>query len=160
MGMKSYLFLIVVVAAFASCGGNDEQRRQMKDKGLLSTDMVKNPYSGDGLDTSAYNQLPTMDFTDSVHDFGWLTEGAKAIHQFEFKNNGRTPLIISSAAGSCGCAVAEYPKDPVAPGATGVINVEFNSAGKMGHQEKSVSVTTNSKKSVHILYIKADVKPE
>lgn len=155
--MKAYLFVFVIITLSACAGGDKPETR---DAELLSTDMVKNPYSASGLDTSAYNQLPTMDFTDTVHNFGWMTEGAKATHTFEFKNNGNTPLIISSAAGACGCTIADYPKEPVAPGATGEINVAFSSADKMGHIEKSVSVTTNSRRSVHVLYIKADVKPE
>jgi len=155
--MKAYLFVLVIITLSACAGG---EKPETRNTGLLSTDMVKNPYSASGLDTSAYNQLPTMDFTDTLHDFGWMTEGAKATHTFEFKNNGNTPLVISSAAGSCGCTIADYPKEPVAPGATGAINVAFSSAEKMGHIEKSVSVTTNSKRSVHVLYIKADVKPE
>jgi hypothetical protein len=67
-------------------------------------------------------------------------------------------LIINNASGSCGCTVPEYPHEPIAPGKSGVLKVKFHSADKLGHQEKSVIVTTNSSKGTHMLYIKADVK--
>lgn len=144
--------------ALVACGDSAQKQQQSKD-GLLSTDLVNNPQSANGLDTALYNELPTMDFEDSVHDFGILTEGMKATYGFEFINNGKTPLIVSAAKGSCGCAVAEYPRDPIAPGASGIIQVLFDTYGKSGHQEKSIAVTTNSQRGVHMLYIKADVKP-
>lgn len=154
--MKTYFSLMLMVVMLAAC--SEAKQETKENKNLLPTNLVSNPYSAEGLDTTAFNNLPTMDFTDTLHDFGWLDEGEKATHTFGFKNNGKTPLIISNANGSCGCAIADFPKDPVAPGATGEINVEFNSVGKQGHQEKSVSITTNSTRSVHLLYIKADVR--
>jgi len=156
--MKKYLSLFVVVVLLAGCAGNAEQKKEDAENGLLSTELVSNPYSAKGLDTVSYNDLPTMDFRDTVHDFGALSEGEKAVYSFDFTNNGKTPLIISNASGSCGCTVADFPRDPVAPGASGIIKVVFDSQGKTGHQEKSIAITTNSKRGIHMLYIKGDVK--
>lgn len=155
--MKKYLLFIAISVSLASCAGNAEQKKEEIKEGLLSTDLVSNPYSANGVDTGTYNNLPTMDFTDTLHDFKTIAEGEKALYDFEFTNNGKTPLIISAAKGSCGCAIADFSKDPVPPGGKGNISVIFNSQGKMGHQEKSVAVTTNTSRSVHMLYIKADV---
>lgn len=156
--LRNSLLISSLVMVLAACGDNAQKEQPQSKDGLLSTDLVSNPQSANGLDTAAYNELPTMDFEDSVHDFGLLTEGMKATHAFEFVNNGKTPLIVSAAKGSCGCAVAEYPHDPIAPRASGIIQVVFDTYGKTGHQEKSISVTTNSKRGVQMLYIKADVK--
>ena len=98
-----------------------------------------------------------MDFRDTVFDFGTMRDGEVVGHEYAFTNNGRTPLIISNASGSCGCTVADFPREPVAPGKSGSIKVSFSSAGKEGHQEKSVSLTTNSARGVHVLYIKGEV---
>ena len=38
------------------------------------------------------------------------------------------------------------------------MKVTFNSAGKSGHQEKSVTIHTNTVRGIHMLYIKADVE--
>ena len=133
------------------------EAKEKTDSNLLSTDLVHNPRSLNGMDPGALESLPTMDFRDTVFDFGTMRDGEVVGHEYAFTNNGRTPLIISNASGSCGCTVADFPREPVAPGKSGSIKVSFSSAGKEGHQEKSVSLTTNSARGVHVLYIKGEV---
>lgn len=157
--MRNFLALSLLIGLLSACGDSKQQQNDAQGKdGLLSTELVNNPRSAKGLDTAVYNGMPTMDFEDTVHHFGTLEEGVKASYSFEFVNNGKTPLIVSAAKGSCGCTVAEYPRDPVHPGTSGIIQVLFDTYGKPGHQEKSIALTTNSKRGVHMLYIKADVK--
>ena len=36
--------------------------------------------------------------------------------------------------------------------------VTFNSAGKQGHQEKSVTIVANTLRNIHMLYIQAEVQ--
>lgn len=155
-------YLILTVSIFAlslqACQEPEETTKENKD--LLSTDLVNNPRSAAGTDTAALKSLATMDFTDTLFDFGTIHEGEIVTHDFRFTNNGKKPLIISNAAGSCGCTVADFPKEPLAPGSSEVIKVRFSSAGKHGHQEKSVSVTTNSNRGIHALYIKGEVTEE
>jgi hypothetical protein len=155
--MRNLLFILLVSAASCS-DSNTEETEKRKD--LLSTDLVTNPVSASGTDTAAVSELPTMDFRDTLHDFGIMHEGETAVYDFEFVNNGKKPLLISSAAGSCGCTVPLYPREPLAPGAKGVIKVKFNSAEKQGHQEKSVILHSNSRRGTYTLYVKADVKPK
>jgi len=64
-------------------------------------------------------------------------------HVFTFKNIGTAPLKILSARGSCGCTVPKYSTDAVAPGKSGEVFVRFNSAGKRGNQNKTVTLVTN-----------------
>lgn len=120
--------------SFAACTNNNGQQTR---KDLLPADIVNNPRSAKGMDTAAYNALPTMDFKDTLHNFGSMHEGEVSTYDFEFTNNGKEPLVISSAIGSCGCTVPSYPREPVQPGKSSVMRVQFNSAGKMGHQEKN-----------------------
>lgn len=155
--MKRYWSLLLCITVFAvSC--KDVPEEQPLKEGLMSTDIVNNPYSAEGIDSATYNDLPTMDFEDTLYNFGSITEGDKVTHHFTFRNNGKTPLIISSAKGSCGCAAADYPRDPVKPGDSGIVKVVFNSVDKKGHVEKSIAITTNTAKSIHMLNIKADVQ--
>lgn len=101
----------------------------------------------------------TWKFDKSEHDFGNLKQGESAEYSFKFTNTGKEPLIIENAQGSCGCTVPNYPKEPIAPGATGVIDVRFNSAGKSGAQQKTVTLTANTDPSITtILTIKAEVE--
>lgn len=86
---------------------------------------------------------PAMTFEKSEYNFGEINQGDKVSYTFKFQNTGNAPLIISNARASCGCTVPEWPKEPVAPGASGKIDVVFNSAGKSGQQTKSITITTN-----------------
>ena len=76
---------------------------------------------------------------------------------FRFKNVGQSNLIISSAQGSCGCTVPEWPKEPIAPGAEGKIEVTFNSTGKQGLQNKTVTLVANTIPNTKVIVIKGEV---
>lgn len=100
---------------------------------------------------------PVFKFEKEVYDFGEIKEGEKVTYDFKFKNIGNSPLIISSATATCGCTIPEYPKEPLAPGAEGLIRVVFNSAGKAGMQNKIVSITANTVPSLTELNILGNV---
>ena len=99
-----------------------------------------------------------MTFDKTEHDFGIINGGDKVQYSFNFKNTGKTDLIISNAAGSCGCTIPEYPKGIIKPGEASKIKVSFNSAGKHGEQHKSVRITTNTEKGTESLLITASIK--
>ena len=156
--MKRYL--IISLLALAACN-NGPVTSKVDDKNHLSASIVSNPLTANGMDTVAAARKPVMDFkTDTLHNFGAIHEGEKVSYDFAFTNTGKTPLIISGANGSCGCTVPEYPHDAVAPGASGIMKVTFNSAGKSGHQSKSVTIHTNTNKNIEMLYINAEVQKQ
>ncbi|WP_306352690.1 DUF1573 domain-containing protein [Flavobacterium sp. '19STA2R22 D10 B1'] len=105
-------------------------------------------------------KLPTIKFEEETHDFGTINEGDKVETVFKFKNEGEANLLIIDAKGSCGCTVPEFPKEPVAPGQTGEIKVSFDSHGKPGQQQKTVTLTTNTAKGSEQINIKASVTPK
>lgn len=139
----------------AACG-NDNTEKSNATKGLDPA-LINNPRSAEGSSTDQIKGLATMDFVDTAHDFGTLHEGEVASYDFKFTNNGKAPLLIANAAGTCGCTVPNYPRDPIAPGQSAVINVKYNSQGKVGHQNKMVNIFTNSNKGTHQLNITAEV---
>jgi len=151
--MKRYL-LIISLISLAAC--NNAPKPATTSNGLPAN-LVNNPATANGVDNKALAEKPTMDFKDTVYNFGVVKEGETVEHDFTFTNNGKSPLIITGAAGSCGCTVPDYPHDPIDPGKTMDIKVTFNSTGKFGHQEKSVTIRTNTLNSIHMLYIKADM---
>lgn len=108
----------------------------------------------------ANGQYPVMAFEKTTHDFGTIIEGDKVTYTFKFTNTGKSDLLISNAAGSCGCTVPEYPKTPIKPGQSDKIKVSFNSAGKNGNQQKTVTIATNSAAGKETLIIKANIKPK
>ena len=84
-----------------------------------------------------------MVFSEKLYDFGVIAQGDTVEHTFVFENKGTKPLKILSARGSCGCTVPSYSKEEIAPGKKGKVFVRFNSAGKSGQQNKTVTLVTN-----------------
>ncbi len=149
-------FLVISSVVLAACGSGTQPAAT--DNNKLPTSIVNNPHSASGIDTSAAAMKPVLVFEDTSYSFGTMKEGEVAVHEFHFANKGKTPLIITSAQGSCGCTVTEYPGEPIAPGEAATMKVTFNTAGKQGHQEKSVTLQTNTLRSIHMLYIQAEVE--
>ncbi|MBK7382660.1 MAG: DUF1573 domain-containing protein [Flavobacteriales bacterium] len=101
----------------------------------------------------------TMTFGKYEHDFGTVKQDTKNKYVFVFTNTGKEPLIIESATGSCGCTVPSYPKAPIAPGATGQIEVEYSPGKQENAQQKTVKVVANTEPKETELRIKAFVTP-
>jgi hypothetical protein len=82
-------------------------------------------------------------FNKEVHDYGTIKYDGDGSCTFEFTNEGNEALIISNAKGSCGCTVPKYPQEPIAPGASGVITVKYDTK-RAGAINKSVTITSNA----------------
>ncbi len=88
---------------------------------------------------------PVISWEKKTHDFGNIFQGDKVEHTFHFTNVGNEPLIITNVQVSCGCTTPKgWPRDPIPPGGSGELTVSFNSAGKMGMQNKPVTLVTNA----------------
>ena len=99
----------------------------------------------------------SVQLIDSVYNFGTVTEGEKVTYNFRFKNAGGKALVISSTSASCGCTVPEKPEKPILPGETGIIKVVFNSKGKVGHNDKKITVVANTQPSFPPLLLTGEV---
>ena len=100
-----------------------------------------------------------IDFSKEVHDYGNIKNGANGTCTFEFTNTGNAPLIISKAQGSCGCTVPSWPKEPIAPGAKGVISVKYDTK-RAGAINKNVTITSNAVNEPNkVIRIKGNVAP-
>jgi hypothetical protein len=102
-------------------------------------------------------QITSIRFIDSIKDYGTIIEDQKIVLSFRFRNSGDKPLIIESVKPSCGCTVADYPKEPIAPGAEGEITGEFNSHDKVGFQQKEITVTANTSPAQSYLQFQVNV---
>lgn len=120
----------------------------------IDTSMIENSASADG--AKAIDK-PEIKFDEDVFDFGKISQGEKVSHAFYFKNIGNKSLVITSASGSCGCTIPEWPKEPIQPGQNAKINVVFNSEGKSGYQEKTITIVTNCEPATRIIKIKTDI---
>lgn len=144
--MKKILFALCL-SALVSCG-------KQEGADSVGTDSVSNSASAQG---SEAGSLPEIKFDEPEFDFGRITQGERVSHSFTFTNTGSENLIISGASGSCGCTVPEWPQQPLRPGEKGKIDVIFNSEGKSGLQEKTITVVTNCEPATRILKIKAEI---
>ncbi len=99
-----------------------------------------------------------MTFAETTFDFGTINEGEKVAHTYAFTNTGNEPLILSNAKGSCGCTVPKWPREPIAPGETGQITVEFNSKNKKGKRNQKVTITANTNPPQTFIYLTGQVE--
>ncbi|MFN3951876.1 MAG: DUF1573 domain-containing protein [Thermaurantimonas sp.] len=123
----------------------DNASSKIRKSGSMTTEVVTS------------DEQPVFKFESEEHDFGIIEEGTVVTHEFVFTNAGKAPLVITSAQGSCGCTVPEYPRDPVMPGKKGVIKVSFDSSNRAGRQDKTVTLTANTIPNTKILKITSEV---
>ena len=102
---------------------------------------------------------PLLVFDETEFDFGDIHQGEQVEHIFTFVNQGTEPLVLSNVATTCGCTAPYWPKEPVAPAEKGEIKVKFNSAGKMGRQNKIITVYSNSTQAMTRVKIMTNVLP-
>jgi hypothetical protein len=95
---------------------------------------------------------------DNTHDYGEVPEGPTAEYDFEFKNTGKKPIVISEAHGSCGCTVPKWPHEPIPPKGKGVIHVTYNTNGRSGPISKEVTITSDAMDKSTVLHIRGMVK--
>lgn len=104
-------------------------------------------------------KYPVIKFEQTTYDFGTFSMDEpvqKCV--FKFTNTGKAKLIINYVHASCGCTVAEFTKDPIAPGGTGVITVTYDGTGKMpGKFKKNIQVFSNCKSDISRIFIQGEM---
>ena len=147
-----YLFLFFIAGIIISCTGTDKPstRAEATQDSLNKVAMA---------DSSSYTTMQWLDST--TQDLGKIKEGSVVEISWKFKNTGNKPLIIAEARGTCGCTIADKPKEPIAPGKEGVIKARFNSQGQSPNVTKTVTVDANTKpESHHSLTFTAQITKE
>lgn len=140
MHLRNWLYMAIVVSV---------------SSGQFSCDNRK---QGQAAQATASEKLPRITFAEKgIYDFGTLTEGDTVEHVFAFVNTGEFPLIINNITASCGCTTPDWPHEPVAPGAKSSVRVRFNSRGKSGEQNKTITIFANTEPAMTDLQFKAMV---
>ena len=87
---------------------------------------------------------PTITFVSEKIDLGDVKQGPQVNGEFEFTNSGKSILVIKKISPACGCTgVVADEKKEYQPGETGKIKFTFNTEGRSGANEKTISVETN-----------------
>jgi hypothetical protein len=89
-------------------------------------------------------------------DVGKIPQGTPKAIVFEFKNTGKTAVVITNVKGSCGCTATDYTKEPILPGKSAKVTATYNAANK-GAFTKTVTVTTSAETAPKILTLKGIV---
>jgi len=145
---KTYILFFLSFVLLVSCKDNAASK-------IKADNLVK----AEKRDAKMATEVPVMSFQNTEYDFGIINENDIVETVFKFENTGVTDLIITNARASCGCTIPEWPKHPIKPGEKAVIKVKFNSRGKKNKQNKTVTLSTNTKNGREFLKIKAQVTP-
>ncbi len=86
---------------------------------------------------------PKMEMETLDVDYGTIEQHSDPVRKVSFTNTGTEPLVIKNARGSCGCTVPIYPKEPILPGESEVIEIRYDTK-RIGPFTKSVKITTNA----------------
>ncbi len=166
--------LAIVILAFAACRDRAAEKRIAELESRLNSIEGKKSASlpaqssptdvaaaqAPAADEKPEGPLPVAAFAVVEHDFGTVPEGPKVAYEYKVKNTGQAPLIIQNAQPSCGCTVPNWTKEPIPVGGTGFVKAEFDTNGKQGVQNKTITVTANTWPKVTTLRFKAMVTPK
>lgn len=152
--MKSTLFITALMLSGAIAYGQETKTAPAAPAAKSATPAVSMT-PAPAVDNK---NAPEFKFEEEEYNFGTIKQGESMTHLFTFTNVGKEPLIITSAAGSCGCTVPEWPKEPIKKGDKATVKVTFNSAGKMGMQDKTVTIQSNAKTNPKVIHIKGNVE--
>ncbi|RBN50361.1 DUF1573 domain-containing protein [Flavobacterium psychrolimnae] len=141
--MKKIIALAMLVVLGVTTSNAQETSKKLK---ATNTKVANAKVNGAG-----------MVFVTETIDYGTVAYNSDGRREFVFTNNGNKPLIITNAQGSCGCTVPTYPKEPIAPGAKGVIGVKYDTSRAGQAFTKTVTLTTNAVVPSKTLTIKGNV---
>jgi hypothetical protein len=157
---KTIPFCLSAIFALGLVACNPETSKQASESTTAATPAETSVATPVSEPAKASNpDAPFIAFTETEFDFGTIKDGDVINHTFKFTNSGKTPLIIQNATAPCGCTVPQWPKEPIAPGASGEINVQFNSRGKSGQQNKVVTIVANTEPVESHVTVKGNVEP-
>jgi Protein of unknown function (DUF1573) len=152
MNKYYYSLILILFISLNACNSDNSQ----KNGENITPDEIKNPNTLQEKDSD--EAYPVMTFETTYHNFGKIEQGEVVKYDFKFKNTGDAMLIITSVNSTCGCTIPSFPTDPVMPGNSGVISVEFNSRGKSNIQKKPITIMANTNPRETVLHIETYVE--
>jgi hypothetical protein len=105
---------------------------------------------------NAQDKVAKIEFKETTIDYGTIDKGANGLRVFEFTNTGDAPLVITKVTASCGCTIPTKPKEPIMPGATGKIEVKYDTNRVMPFR-KTITVVSNAETPTTSIKIKGTV---
>lgn len=136
---------------FLKLNGNTNARNRIVVIATIFEDFTK-------MSPEEKSKAPVLAFDETNFNFGALKQGESVTHDYTFTNKGKSDLIIRKTKASCGCTAIRPAKSVIKPGESSSIKATFNSRGKKGRQNKTITVISNDPNTPRIvLWIKGDV---
>jgi len=107
-------------------------------------------------ETAVIETASTIVWKAETIDVGQIPQGTPKAIVYEFKNTGKTAVVITNVQGSCGCTATDYTKEPILPGKSAKVTATYNAANK-GAFTKTVTVTTSAEATPKVLTLKGTV---
>lgn len=118
----------------------------------------QNPsYSADNNDYFFQNPT-TIQFLSDEYNFDTIPVNRTIVRSIQYVNTGKSPYFITDIKVSCGCTIPSYDNRPIAPGDTGTVKIEYNSAKKNGFNMNKLSLFGNTEPTERAVYFKVFVK--
>ncbi len=161
--MLAIMILLTGVGAFSCQSGSEMTKEKSVQEitnasKITNSSIIRNPVTA-AVPEDTVN-VAKMSFENTTYNFGEVTEGEVVTHVYRFTNTGNQPLVISNARSTCGCTVPDWPKEPIAPGEKGQIEVKFNTSGKGNNQRKPVTITANTYPAATVVHLEGFVVPK
>ena len=144
------LIFVIALGAFTACNNSNATEKVKKE----------NLDSAKERDVKIKEGAASISFDKTEYDFGTVDEGEVVKVTYKVTNTGKTDLVITNAQPSCGCTVPVWPKEPIKPGETADLKVEFNTAGKPNKQMKTITLTTNTAVGREVVKLSGSVVPK
>lgn len=119
---------------------------------------LKAPLICIGLILLSFTSNPKIVWSTMSKDFGIVKEGEKLDGNFKYYNLSNTGFVIENIQVSCGCVVAEWSRDTLAPGDSASIQVIFDTEGKSKMHTKTIAVYSSH--GLYELTLKADIQKD
>lgn len=175
--LLSFFVLVAAMGATAQQTGKTAPAPAAKQTTSSGANQSHNGHNHDGHDHDGHNHgtatpapaaqtteakpanpnAAKMAFKEESYNFTEVPEGPQVTHEFKFTNTGKEPLILTNVRASCGCTTPSWPKEPILPGKDGAILVTYNTQGRPGAFNKSITITSNADAPEKIIYIKGEV---
>lgn len=111
--------------------------------------------------SSAQKSGGQLKIEPQVVDFEVIKEEDGVVKaKFRITNISKKPYIMNYSYSGCGCVASKISKEPLMPGASRDIIVEFNPARRPGVFNKEMTLISDNKQHVDALKIRGEVIPK
>ena len=106
------------------------------------------------------NREAYLEIVNRKYDFGRISkkEHSYLDVEFELRNTGEIPLIISKVDVSCGCLSVNYSKEPINPGKIRKLVVHIDTKNQYGMFNKVIFINSNAENNLELIRITGEVE--